>query len=85
MLVMNEAVFLSGSGSKPKLLRPGVYDAPGVDSWGMLSVLALVRRGWVKQIAGYRHYRQKSGAVHGSRKVFAIKIGFAPTPGAENL
>jgi hypothetical protein len=43
MLVRNEAGLLSGSGSKPKVAPMGVYGAPGVESSGMSSVLAIGR------------------------------------------
>jgi hypothetical protein len=43
MAVRNEAGLLSGSGSKPKEADIGVYGAPGVESSGMSSVLAMGR------------------------------------------
>jgi hypothetical protein len=51
ILVRNEAGLLSGSGSKPKFALIGVYGAPGVESSGMSSVLAIGRLSFEMQAA----------------------------------
>src|SRR5579863_9093986 len=76
-LVKNEAGLLSGSGSNPKLVRPGVYGVPGADKAGMSSVLVFVRLDWVyqfhlKQFCCQRRYQQKRGGIVARRRVLSL-------------
>jgi hypothetical protein len=74
MLVRNEAGLLSGSGSKPKEADIGVYGAPGVESSGMSSVLAIGRLSFEMQAAVRKIIGRKAAQFMGRGKSLNGKL-----------
>jgi hypothetical protein len=64
-LVKNDAGLLSGSGSKPKFVRPGVYVALSAVSTG---ALVRLKMGMIPIV--HKDYRRTFRAIHPSRNEF---------------